>query len=600
MPNSKPCNRRLLGLVAQQERNVNNLYNSASRKISVILTKYKRKSKRNVWLGNAGVQKEVDVVMAGFETDMLGMIKTQMGSSWGMADDCSDGVVNKYLKGQKLSPGVKDAMLYKNPAALTSFVNRRRAGLNLSERVFNITKGTKQQFEQLLASGVMDGRSAQGMATDLRRYLKEPNKQFRRVRNDAGKLVLSNPAQGYHPGQGVYRSSHQNALRLARNEVNMSYRHNDHLRRQAMPFVTGVTVHLSGSHPTADICNDMQGDYPKTFKFGGWHPNCICYTTSKLLPKKEFVDYLKTGKIKASRNTVGIPKGATAFLKKNADTLAGYKNTPYFLADNFDLKKGTYNFHNRNQIINDAKLANFDSEKLFTKNGVYTPERRLLHDGIIRKLMNEVPHHQGKKQYMLGGATANGKSTLVKSGRLPHPKGILTVDSDAIKALIPEYNVMLANGDTLAASFVHEESSMLAKRLIETAQKANKNFVLDGVNDGNLEKVLKKIAGYKKGGKTIRADYVSLDADLSLKLARDRAEKTGRFVPDKFTIQTNRDISRLVPELIKRNAIDELYLWDTNKLGVPRLILTQINGKLTIFNQELYDLFLAKANFIPK
>lgn len=595
MPNSKPCNRKLLGLVAAQEKRVNRLYNSAARDISIVLRKYKLKSKTDVWLGNANAKKEVDAIMAGFQSNMVGMIKGGMGESWGMADNCNDSLVNSYLKKQKTPKGIKDAILYRNPAALNSFVNRRRNGLNLSDRVWNITKETKKQFEQLLASGVMDGRSAQGMATDLKRYLKEPSKQFRRVRNSAGKLVLSNPAKDYHPGRGVYRSSYQNSLRLARNEVNMSYRHNDHLRRQQMPFVTGITVHLSNSHPEYDICDDLQGDYPKTFRFGGWHPNCICYTTSKLLPKEEFKKYLNTGKIKASRNVKGIPKRAKTYLKDNADRFSNYKNPPYFLKDNFDLKDGTYNFTNRNEIINTAKAADLDSQDFFQKNGVYTPERKALHDDIINKLMNEVPHHQGKKQYMLGGATANGKSTLVNSGKLPHPKGILTVDSDKIKSLIPEYNTMLANGDKLAASFVHEESSMLAKRLIETAQRNGNNFVLDGVNDGSIEKVMKKIAGYKKGGKTIRADYCSLDSNLSLDLARARAEKTGRFVPEKFTKATNVEVSNLVPELIKRNAIDELYLWDTNVQGKARLILTQINGKLKIHSKELYDRFLLKA-----
>ena len=595
MPQSTPCSRKLLGLIAYQDRQMNALYNRTSREISLVLSKYKVKSKKNLWLGNAGAKKEIDLIMAGFASNMIGMIKGNMGNSWNMADDCNDKVVNKYLKGQKVSDEAKESMMYRNPNALNAFVNRRRVGLNLSNRVWNITKESKKQLEQLLGSGVMDGRSAQGMATDLRRFLKEPNKQFRRVRNEAGKLVLSNPAKDYHPGQGVYRSSYKNALRLARNEVNMSYRHNDHLRRQNMPFVTGITVHLSNSHPTYDICDELQGDYPKTFKFGGWHPNCICFTTAKLLSKKEFIDYQNTGKIDASKNVKGIPRSAKVYLKKNAKTLRGYKNPPYFLNDNFDFKNDNYVFNDRNLLINEAKAKGLDSEKLFMKNGDYTPERKKLHDSIVNRVLAGTLRKSSKKKYMLGGGPANGKSTLVKSGKLPHPKGILTVDSDAIKGMLPEYNTMLANGDTLGASFVHEESSMLAKRIIKTAQGRNQDFVLDGVNDGGIEKLLGKIKGYKKGGSRVRGDYVSLDTKLSHKLAKSRADKTGRLVPEKIVQHGNEEISRLVPQLLDRNALDELYLWDTNIEGKARLILKQIDGKLTVYDKKLYADFLKKT-----
>lgn len=592
---SKPCNRGLVGLIGQQEKKLNNLYNSTAREISVILTKYKLKSKRDVWLGNANAKKEVDAAMNRFQSKLFGSIKGDMGSSWAMADDCADGVVNDYLKNINIPEDVRNAMLYQNASAFDAFVNRRRNGLNLSDRVWKITKDTKKQFEQLLSSGVMDGRSAQGMATDLRRYLKEPNKQFRRVRNEAGKLVLSNPAKDYHPGQGVYRSSYQNAFRLARNEVNLSYRHNEHLRRQNMPFVTGIRVNLSGSHPTRDICDDMQGDYPKTFRFGGWHPTCICFTTSILLDKKEFVEYAKTGKIDASRNITKIPDNASKYLKENADTFANYKNPPYFLKDNFDFKNGDYTFHNRNQIILDAKNAGIDTEKVFMRDGVYTPERQILHDDIIQKFMSESKVRGTNQKYMLGGAPANGKSALVDSGFLPHPKGILTVDSDAIKGLIPEYQTMLANGDSAAAAFVHEESSYLAKRILAQAEKLGDDFVLDGVNDGSIEKLLKKIEGYKKGGSKIRADYVSLDTKLSKKLALDRYEKTGRYVPDEIVAGNNIEVSKLVPEILNRNAIDEFYLWDTNIKDKARLILKQIDGKFEMVDEKLYKRFLRKA-----
>ena len=147
-----------------------------------------------------------------------------------------------------------------------------------------------------------------------------------------------------------------------------------------------------------------------------------------------------------------------------------------------------------------------------------------------------------------------------------------------------------------AAGFVHEESSYIGKLIQQRAFSENWGCVIDGINDGAFEKVHSRANAIRKAtGKTIRADYVSLDTELSLKLAVLRAEKTGRYVNPKFILDANKDVSRLFPDVINKKTFDELYLWDTNINGNPRLILKQIKGKLKIYDQELYERFLSKG-----
>ncbi len=186
-----------------------------------------------------------------------------------------------------------------------------------------------------LSSGITVGRPANVMAKDLKNTLIEPNRIFRRIRKDS-ELVLSRMAKKYHPGQGVYRSSFKNARRLAANETNMAYRTSDFTRRKQLPFVTGITVHLSPQHPIIDICDSMVGDYPKGFLFLGWHAQCFCFTTSKQLSVKERVEYFKGGKIRDQRYVSSIPKTATNYISKHKKTIQGWKTTPYFLQDNFN------------------------------------------------------------------------------------------------------------------------------------------------------------------------------------------------------------------------------------------------------------------------
>lgn len=138
-----------------------------------------------------------------------------------------------------------------------------------------------QHIETSLAEGLAEGRSAAELSRTIREDLREPHKLFRRVRDKNGILQLSKPARAFHPGQGVYRSSYKNALRLTRTEINVSYAEADFERWQRLDFVIGYEVRLSNNHtcnghPFTDICDELAGKYPKWFKFTKWHPQCRC------------------------------------------------------------------------------------------------------------------------------------------------------------------------------------------------------------------------------------------------------------------------------------------------------------------------------------
>lgn len=138
---------------------------------------------------------------------------------------------------------------------------------------------------------------ADEVSRNIREFLNEPKKLFRRVRGADGVLRLSKNARAYHPGQGVYRSSYKNARRLAVTEVNNAYRKADSDRWQQLDFVIGVRVQLSNNHTyrdhkgrirtLVDICDDLKGDYPKDFVFTSWHPHCRCIATPILKSREE-------------------------------------------------------------------------------------------------------------------------------------------------------------------------------------------------------------------------------------------------------------------------------------------------------------------------
>jgi len=329
-------------------RKIQAVLNQASKDLAKRITIFKLKnptaiSQGSFYIRNKGLEKQIDTILSKLRDDIEAYIGDGVVSQWDMANLKNNKMVGKWADGIKLTKnGIPTSFNQLNMEALDTFLTRTTAGLKISDRVWNIVNGAKDQIELYLASGISTGRSAAGIARDIKQYLNEPNRLFRRVRQE-GKLILSKAAKGYHPGAGIYRSSYKNALRLTKNEVNVSYRLSDYTRRQQLDFVTGIEVHLSADHPIFDMCDDLVGEYPKGFIFDEWHVGCICYTTSIMLNEKDSLEYMETGKIAKANYINKIPKGAEAWLSENAKTVAGYKHIPDWINNNFtkgfELKK---------------------------------------------------------------------------------------------------------------------------------------------------------------------------------------------------------------------------------------------------------------------
>lgn len=224
--------------------------------------------------------------------------------------------------------------------ALNAFQGRKVDGMGLSERVWKSQKPVRGQIEMALELGLSTGRSAQRLSRDVREYLNEPHKLFRRVRDKKGVLRLSKAAAAYHPGRGVYRSSYKNALRMTVTETNMAYRSADYTQQQEMDFVIGIIIKLSDNHPIDDICDDLAGVYPKQFKFTGWHPFCRCFAIPKLADRKEMRKWARmSDSERAAYQFKGavteMPKKFTDWVEVNSERIKSAKNLPYFIKDNF-------------------------------------------------------------------------------------------------------------------------------------------------------------------------------------------------------------------------------------------------------------------------
>ena len=299
-------------------------------------------------------------VTQGLAKKIQSVIVRGTATEWRAACDKNDDFLKSIRRTSRLTPEEAEQYQARNLEALQSFQQRKVEGLGLSQRVWKYVGDIKDTIELGIDVGLGEGRSAQQLSKDLRQCLQQPDNLFRRVRDKYGNLRLSKAAALYHPGQGVYRSSARNAQRLARTEVNMAYRQAEYLRWQQLDFVVGIRIWLSNNHtvldskgrpqPLVDICDELKGDYPKTFRFVGWHPQCRCQVTPIL---SDYDEYNKDrgNRLKAivrgqaykslpsRRQVTAMPENFTQYIDSIRERAKGWKSQPYYIRDNF--KGGT-------------------------------------------------------------------------------------------------------------------------------------------------------------------------------------------------------------------------------------------------------------------
>lgn len=319
---------------------------------------------------NPAISQQVDGVIQKLASKIQAVIETGDRQQWDAACAKSVSFLNSIMRTSALPKPLLQTYQDRNLEALAAFQERKINGLGLSERVWNYVSPLKQEIETVadtskayINNGINTpdamekveralgtGLSADDLSREVRACLKEPNKLFRRVRDKYGNLQLSKNAKLYHPGQGVYRSSYKNAKRMTRSEINMAYRQSDYLRWQQLDFVVGIRVQLSGNHtclgkdgkphPFYDICDVLAGDYPKDFKFVGWHPQCRCIASPIMKPYDEWnqdrahLNDKAYRQLPASNEVTNVPAAFRDYIRENQKRIAGWNSTPYYIKDN--------------------------------------------------------------------------------------------------------------------------------------------------------------------------------------------------------------------------------------------------------------------------
>lgn len=325
----------LLKNILAYSKRIQRLYNNAIVEITLSSATIRYTSDTFTLDLYPAIRSKIDQVLREMQKEMLLTINHATKDAWDLANKKNDIVTKSVLGKRSLPAGITDKYFNPNVKAYLSFISRKDAGINLAERIWKTIKPFKFELEAGLADGINKGRSAAAMARDMKKYLKQPR--------DAKGMFISRAAKNYNPGKGVYRSSLKNAFRLTRSETNMAYAYADYERWNKADYVLGIHIHISNNHhPLYDICDELQGDYPKTFKWGKWHPQCRCVAVPILASEKDFdkrIDNILgiSKKPVEFKYITEMPANFTDYISANSERIKGWKSTPYWAKDNREL-----------------------------------------------------------------------------------------------------------------------------------------------------------------------------------------------------------------------------------------------------------------------
>ena len=325
--------------IKKNQRRINKAYQKAINKIYGGLSLPKVQETFDITKAPQ-LNKIVTEALGTWEQEITTIMINGVKDAWDLSDIKIDEILKQFTLNKELSPLIKEALFSRNQAAMDAFLKRTsgKDGLDLSQRIWNYSDQFRYEIENNLAIGISEGKPAAAIARDQKKYLLEPDRLFRRIRDFEGKLVLSAAAKAYRPGQGIYRSSYKNALRLTRTETNIAYRTADNDRYSRSQIVLGYEVQLSARHPKFDICDHLTGRYPKDFKFVGWHPQCLCFTVPVLPTMDEYEKFedavLSGGSYTMKGQIKNVPSNLTKYVSDNKDILKRLKSVPYWIKDN--------------------------------------------------------------------------------------------------------------------------------------------------------------------------------------------------------------------------------------------------------------------------
>ncbi len=227
--------------------------------------------------------------------------------------------------------------------------------------------------------------------------------------------------------------------------------------------------------------------------------------------------------------------------------------------------------------------AFFDERKGWTEN------RENMHAIWIEEMLGgkrSTPKGVRPQAILMMGGPASGKSSALRELDL---EGFAVLDSDWVKTQIPQYSEARAADARDAAFSVHAESSDVVSRAFIEARNNRINIVMDGTGK-SVDKYLRYIDALKRAGYDVKIVFVHVDEETAWERAKNRAEETGRWVPEEVVRGAYAKIPHNLGTYVQK--ADSFIMFDSHDFPVTRIAQRKQGDKLEIFDAALYGNYL--------
>jgi hypothetical protein len=212
----------------------------------------------------------------------------------------------------------------------------------------------------------------------------------------------------------------------------------------------------------------------------------------------------------------------------------------------------------------------------------------------------------GKKPTALfmAGGPASGKTSGLNQAPELKPESAISINSDDVKVLLPEFIEQKNAGERAAAATVHEESSDVSKDLVADASDLGLNVVMDGTGNSKPGKFIKKLDDLYQDGYEIDVLLVSVGTDEAVVRAMNRAQRSGRWVPEPEIRKSHKLVSANMESVIAAPWIRSVTMYENAGSAdePPTLMGKGERGEFAVADEPAISAFWAKAtepDYVP-
>lgn len=253
-------------------------------------------------------------------------------------------------------------------------------------------------------------------------------------------------------------------------------------------------------------------------------------------------------------------------------------------------------------VMNQESLSTEDSFSRHTQAGqLWDRERTRLQDKIIDDYVNKHKHVPCEgKLFVSGGMGGAGKTSTIKNHNVVDTDNYAVINPDDLKEEMAKRNMIPHIPGTMSMEvnpLVHEEASMMSKKIMDRMLAEKKNVLLD-ITMSSVTSTESKIMKFKKQGYRVEAMFVDIDTKTSKNRGMTRyitgTQKTlmagkghgGRFLPPKLV--DNQKSNRTGVSSINAENINILYkknIFDSE----PQIFDNRGNAPIRLNSKDFFN-----------